>query len=247
MQSRGGGGMSEQTSIRGFRSVFSWSLAFFLVYVAIHIFLNLTQQGFGTPSWHGDYKRLIAEISGPVTISICSSLLIFSYGMFLLHGLKDLSISAPNAFLNAFIIFISGQIVVQFTGHLEIYVSNVADDTGGQVSWFLALLSALCYPAAFMSLALLENYSSRVFHALKDQIPEDQIVHGETAGNMRDLTIVSVILLAAKFAVIAWDYQSKFGVVVVVLVLEFLIAIVVVTRARGRTHKQQSFIAGSGA
>lgn len=188
------------------------------------------------------WQRFVLEISGPITISICSSLLIFSFGTFLLHGLKHLSVSAPGAFLGAFLIFIYGQVVVQVCGHAEIYVYNQSV-AGQTIHWSFLLFSAAAYPAAFFSLFYLEHYAARVFKALRPQLPKEEQAHEITARSMTSLTLISVFLLCIKPWVLGMDDNaSKFGVTVVSLCIEFAIAFVVYIRARSHNHARKSYV-----
>lgn len=229
------GGQDHAT--RGFRRVLFWAAAFFVVYVLIHIGLNLTAQGTRGLQWPQDWRAWVTEISGPVTVSLCSSLLIFSYGMFLLHGLKHLSVSAPSAFLNAFVIFVAGQILVQITGHLEIYVYNQLKASGPNPNFVLTGISALSYPLTFCALWLLEGYRANVFDALREQLPKRELVHANRAVTIWHVTAGSILLLALKILVLALDANSKFGVILFALGIEFIIAAFVVVTEGQRTRR----------
>lgn len=219
---------------------------FFLVYVGIHIFLNWTTNGSFRQNFLdclSNCTKHMPQLSGPITISICSTLLIFSFGLFVLNGLKHLSISAAHVFFRAFLIFVFGQIIVQLTGHAEIfvYVKIYGDMPNPEDEGILKILkpvSALAYPAAFGFLYLLESYAGRAFNILRHQLPEHELRHLSDSRLMGWLTLVSVLLLGLKILVF-WlgaerDTSSEFRLVTYILILESLLAVGVVLRAMWR-------------
>ena len=227
----------------------SWAcLVFFVVYVGIHFILNVTAQGTAPPpSFRAlleQYasiifsKKMMVNLAGPITISICSSLLLFSFGTFLIHGIEHISVSEPSAFIRAFMIFIYGQVAVQITGHMEIYILNSSSDLSG-IPWYGYLAVATSYPIAFFFLFLLENYSARVFGALKHQLPASELPHASNAQRFALITMISIAVLVLKPLVLfAGGTESKFGVTLITLIGELVLAVYVVRRAAAQSHRK---------
>ncbi|QNO27470.1 hypothetical protein EEB18_000220 [Sphingopyxis sp. OPL5] len=227
----------------------SWAcLVFFVVYVGIHFILNVTAQGTAPPpsfcALLEQYasiifsKKMMVNLAGPITISICSSLLLFSFGTFLIHGIEHISVSEPSAFIRAFMIFIYGQVAVQITGHMEIYILNSSSDLSG-IPWYGYLAVAPSYPIAFFFLFLLENYSARVFSALKHQLPASELPHASNARHFALITVISIAILVLKpLVLLVSGTESKFGVTLVTLLLELALVVYVVGRAAAQSHRK---------
>jgi hypothetical protein len=182
-----------------FNAVLVASGLFFLSYTCIHIWLNLTDQGtrdFGEAWYSTSFANVLVEMSGPTTISVCSSLLILVYGAFLLNGLDQLSIADPMVFLDAFLIFIVGQILVQVAGHSEIALNNALLANDDPPMW-LDLASLFTYPVLFGSLYFLERYEDRVYENLKEKFPDVKWKESK-GGSGGWLTIFTIAMLLAK-------------------------------------------------
>lgn len=96
------------------------SIVFFAIYFAIYAVIN-TYTGLRTDG----EERKFGDLLGPFTISLCSSLIIFSYATFVSQGMRHLSIVYPDVFFKSFQIFVISLIIIQIAGHAEISISLV--------------------------------------------------------------------------------------------------------------------------
>lgn len=152
---------------REFRTSAILSLSFFVIYFLIHWFINMY-----TGDEVGAFRFDGKEMSGPFTISLCSSLLIFSYGTFVSQAMRHLSIVYPDVFFNAFRIFIIGIIVVQVAGHAEILNATDSSQMPEPISTMIYVASYFILPATFLSLFWLEKYQERAYELAIDRLPD---------------------------------------------------------------------------
>lgn len=233
--------MNADCASSDYRRLVFWSTMFFLIYVTIHIVLNLTEQGeknFFQQIMITPLSKVVVEISGPITISVCSSLLIFTYGNFLIRDMTDISIAAPWAFFDSFILFVVGQILVQITGHLEIAINNyaVSNPVGPGYSFF-AILSTLTYLVTFFCLLSLELYEQRVYKKLDENFPNSKWTkHGvHNIGAM--FTAATILIIIVKFIIVfvfPSTSREKLIAVGISLLIEAFIVVNVLMRHRPR-------------
>lgn len=139
------------------------------------------------------------HLAGPLSISLCSSLLIFSFSNFLSKGMENISVSAPFAFLKAFFIFVFGLIAIQIAGHAEIFhYSNYFDSQNSFVKISVIFLSAITLPTAFFTLYLLERYQADIYDAVSNQIPKSEMSHHPNPRALAFLTWASILFSFAK-------------------------------------------------
>jgi hypothetical protein len=196
------------------------SVLFFIVYFFIHYFLNI-YTGPGPHVIDFDPHQLV----GPFTISLCSSLLIFSLGSFISQGMRHLSIIVPGVFFNAFMIFVLSQILVQIAGHAEIF-SLSGDDTAAvplPIRTAIKFLSVVSVPVTFLSLLWLEMYQARVYRVVHDRLPE---VAARRHGNPTVILLctgasVLVSILEHGLEEYRWVFIVETGLAIVVVFTTF--------------------------
>jgi heme/copper-type cytochrome/quinol oxidase subunit 4 len=182
-------------------SVFAVTGIFLVVYTTIHVVLNLTNNGSTGIEWDG-WRLAVVELAGPITIGLCSSLLILSFGMFLSHGLGAISLAYPKAFPKAFIIFVIGLTVVQIAGHAEIFVnSRESSNSGEKVNFAIVVVASSTYLASFLSLYWLESFYGELYKRLKSQLPKISEEEVESILFLRLLSGLSIAITLTKFAV----------------------------------------------
>lgn len=209
-----------------------WSLLavtfiFFGFYTGIHIILNMTNNG--STEWQSaefGTERFLTEISAPITIGLCTSLLILSFGMFLHHGRRGISLASPGSFLNAFLIFAMGITVVQISGHAEIYVNacNLTDNKC-TVSNTMKFASVLSYFLTWPVLVWLEIFYRKIYEKLQDQLPEQEAEHIGSIGFLIGLTLISIALTGTKimFSFIVTSSSAKAAISLLILFEEFVL------------------------
>lgn len=208
---------------------------FLVVYVCIHIFLNITANGTrpiaSLAGFLSEIKALSwIELSGPFTIGLCTSLLLLSFGMFLHHGIGTISLGVPGAFLNAFIILIISLTLVQMSGHAEIYANACADTPTCAKSKSLGWIAQLSYLFSLIGLVWLESYSGKNFRVLAQQISEGHRSLSKNTSYMASISVLSLVITVIKviLGVAATSPEMKDGITAMAIALEVLLAVVVV-------------------
>jgi hypothetical protein len=216
--------MARQKDIEGGRlwSSLLTSVLFFIVYFAIHWFINI---------FTGEGEHVVTfnhrEMLGPYTISLCSSLLIFSLGSFISRGMKHLSIVVPGVFFNAFMIFVFSQIVVQIAGHCAIF-SATTNKSGLTQSALetIEVLSLLSVPITFASLFWLEMYQTRVYNVVHDRLPEAATQRHGNPLIALGCTVASIIISVIEYITheYRWVFFAEFILALIVVVSTFVSA-----------------------
>ena len=204
---------------------------FFLIYTGIHIILNLTNNG--STEWQSaelGSEEFWSEISGPITIGLCTSLLILSFGMFLHNGQRGISLASPGSFFNAFMIFAVGITVVQISGHAEIFVNACGlEETSCTVSQEMKLVSVTSYLLTWPVLVWLESFYRRIYSGLQDQLPLEEAGHIGELEFLVWLSNVSIVLTLTKvvFSFVVESPETKAAISLLILLEEAVLAAIV--------------------
>lgn len=216
------------TRSEGFRGVvvsLLVSFAFFVVYFMIHWTIN-AYTGKPPHAWTFDPHEMI----GPYTISLCSSLLIFSFGCFVSRGINDLSLVVPDVFFNAFLIFVIAQIAVQIAGHAQILSISNHDDFPPVFIHVIDGLAFLSVPLTFLLLLWLEAYQSYIYDFVHDRLPEAALSGHPNPIVTIVCTLVSIFVAFIKKAMGGYEW---------VFLIETTLAVCVILNtllARRRPH-----------
>lgn len=194
------------------------AIIFFVIYFAIHVVINAY-----TGPLSQTYGFKIGDLLGPYTISLCSSLLIFSYANFLSQGMRHLSIVFPDAFFKSFQIFVVSLIIIQIAGHAEIL--NLSGHSA-MPTWLAnatKIFSFFLLPITFLSLLWLENYQELTHRKASTRLPPWAHLDHESHRTVYWCTMASIALSIAKHFLDGkgWVFLAEFVLALIVIVTTF--------------------------
>ena len=208
---------------RDFWLMFRWSFFFFFIYSSIHVLLNLYGQGSDDSSTPLDTQRFVVEISGPITIGIYSSLLLFSFGLFLANGVQHISVYVPRAYLQAYVLLTFGLVASQLAGHSEIWILN---QKGQDVNPALKFFAACTCFFSLASVLLLDDFRVRVLKQLTYDLAEHNFARVYGVVTTVILTSLSLVVFTIKVAFPNIEIMAfeKFTTAAVAILLEAITA-----------------------
>jgi hypothetical protein len=169
------------------------SIVFFTIYFAIHAVINAY-----TGLKASDEERTFGDLLGPFTISLCSSLVIFSYATFVSQGMRHLSIVYPDVFFKSFLIFVISLIIIQIAGHAEILNLSGHEQMPQWLSYATRLLSFFLLPITFASLLWLEKYQELSYEKASSRLPPWAHLDHDSHKTVFWCTIASIVLSIIK-------------------------------------------------
>lgn len=169
------------------------SVIFFAIYFAIHVLINAY-----TGRNSDNNEQDIGDLLGPFTISLCSSLIIFSYGNFVSQGMRHLSIVFPDAFFKSFQIFVASLCVIQIAGHAEILSLSRYAQLPSWLSFTTAFLSFFLLPITFVSLLWLEKYQELTYQKASSRLPRWAHLDHDSHTTALTCTVASIVISFLK-------------------------------------------------
>lgn len=194
------------------------SLVFFIVYFAIHAIIN-TYTGLKTD---GNQIKF-GDLLGPFTISLCSSLIIFSYATFVSQGMRHLSIVYPDVFFKSFQIFVISLIIIQIAGHAEILNLSGHKQMPQWLSYATKLFSFFLLPITFASLLWLEKYQEISHRKASSRLPPWAHLDHDSHKTVFWCTIASIVVSIIKHFLDGkgWVFWAEFTLAAVVVKTTF--------------------------
>lgn len=143
---------------------------FIVSYFAIHLVINVY--------FNEQQDSIALTLYGPLSISLCTGLLIYSFGTFIQRTIPNVSICYPGGYAQQFAIFVFALTVIQFTGHAEIVINDTtqwAKVEAGQpiLAWIIRVLSVFGFPLMVLSLKILESHQDRINTTMEEHLEID--------------------------------------------------------------------------
>lgn len=140
-----------------------FAASYFLIHLTINVYFN------------ADNAPLIVTTYGPTSISLCTGLLIYSFGTFLSRNISRISICYPDGYADQFIIFVVALTIIQFTGHAEIVINDTKqwNEVIANNAWLSNIikgLSILGFPLMVLSLKILEVYQRNIITSMENHL-----------------------------------------------------------------------------